>query len=320
MHNLVKLSFALVILLLLLSTATYTWFALSRTPTVNNMEIYINSPVGLSLSWTANDYSDEVRHLDFGERFPNLSVLKPVTYSYNEDGFYAARFGIDGRMESADVRLDDARNTNRGADGGYYVKASFYASADANVDVSLLGTDNRSGTYVIGTPLWDEEEIIHVNGGGGAQYAIRMGLRITPLLSDGTEDKENARFIVYEPNAINHVNFDGDYINEYISTPSIDKDRDTLVPDDRLIRQATTLWIEADPVQKDVVVYKHGDFLDDTYLFSLKEGEQVKIDLYLWLEGQDPDCTNHIGNEARIFSSIQFHVETKNQGGLEEIQ
>ena len=186
--------------------------------------------------------------------------------------------------------------------------------------VCVLGADNKSGTYVIGTPVWDDKDIVHVNGGGGAQYAVRIGLRITPLMPNGTEDTENTRFIVYEPNDINHVNLDGDYIKEYIPTPSINKDMNSLVPNDSLIRQATTLWTEADPIQKDVVVYKHGDFLDNTYLFSLNEGEQVKIDLYLWLEGQDPDCTNHIGKESKIFSSIQFHVEAKDQGGLEEIK
>lgn len=318
-HILVKLSFVMVILLLLLSTATYTWFAISKTPTVNNMEIYINSPAGLRLSWTADDQTEGEQHLDFSEQLPVRSVLKPVTYSYDEDCFYAAKFGIDGRMQSADIRLDDAKNTNRGEQGGYYVMATFYAIADANVSVSLLSPDGKSGTYVIGTPMWNDKDVVHVNGGGGAQYAIRIGLRITPLKSDGTPYEEGARFVVYEPNAINHVNFDGDYITEYVSTPSIDEDRDALVPDKNLIRQTTTLWTEADPIQKDVVVYRHGEFLDDTHLFDLNEGQRVKIDLYLWLEGQDADCTNHIGNEARIFSSIQFHVKQNNQGGMEDI-
>ncbi len=319
-HVLVKIFFVLLILLLLLSTATYTWFAISRTPTVNNMEIYINSQAGLSLSWDLKAEDEWEQHLDYSEQFPKLSVLKPVTYSYDNDCFYAARFGFDGRVEDTDLRLDDDKNANRGELGGYYVKATFYASADANVKVSLLGPDNTTGTYVVGTPVWDDEEIVHVNGGGGAQYAIRIGLRITPILQDGALDTENARFVVYEPNATNHTNYSGEYISEYIPTPSIDEGREALIPDKDLIRQTSTLWTEADPVQKDVVVYKHGEFLDNTDLFELSEGQRVKIDMYLWLEGQDVDCTNRIGHDARIFSSIQFYAEIDNKGGMEEIK
>lgn len=319
-YILVKISFALLILLLLLSSATYTWFAISRTPTVNNMQLYINSPAGMSLSWDADGEEKWEQHLNFSEKFTVSTILKPVTYSFNEDCFYAAKFGVDGRMESIGLRLYDDRNANHGADGGYYVKSTFYATADTNIKVSLLSPDKKAGTYVIGTPVWNDDEIVHVNGGGGAQYAVRIGLRITPINSNGDLVTENARFVIYEPNAINHVNYNGDYIKEYVPTPSIDKDCSTLVPEGDLIRQDTTLWVEADPVQKDVVIYRHGNFLDDTYLFDLKEGEKVQIDMYLWLEGQDPDCSNHIGSEAKIFSSIQFHVEMTDQGGMDEIQ
>ena len=173
---------------------------------------------------------------------------------------------------------------------------------------------------MIGTPVWNEKDLVHVNGGGGAQYAIRIGLRITPLGEDGEPDSEGARFVVYEPNATNYVNYNGEFVSEYIPTPGIDKNRDTLIPEDHLIRQTSTLWTEADPVEKDVVVYKHGTFMDDVELFDLEQDQKVKIDMYLWLEGQDVDCTNRIGDAARIFSSIQFYVDIHNQGGMEEIK
>lgn len=314
-----ELFILLLILLLLLSTATYTWFAISRTPTVNNMEIYVNSNGGLSLSWEPDGGNGWGQHLDYSSRYTN-SILKPVTYSYENDCFYAARFGFDGRVESADQQLNDDQHTNRDSINGYYVKATFYGLAEGNIKVSLLSSDRGEGTYVVGTPMWDDEEIIHVNGGGGAQYAVRIGFRITPLDKNGEPNTDKTRFVIYEPNATDHVNYKGKYVSEYIPTPSVDGENNDLIPEKNLIRQSSTLWTEADPVQKDVVVYKHGKFLDDTGLFELNDGELVKIDMYLWLEGQDVDCTNRIGDMARIFSSIQFLVEFQNQSGMEEIK
>ena len=317
---LTEIFFLLLILLLMLSTATYTWFAISRTPAVNNMEIYVNSYGGMSLSWEPDGGEGWSQHLDYGRRYTDNSILKPITYSYENDCFYAARFGLDGRVESTDQRLNDDQHTNRDSISGYYVKATFYCLAEGNIKVSLSSSDQGEGTYVIGTPMWDDEEIIHVNGGQGAQYAVRIGFRITPIDENGNTDDEKARFVIYEPNAINHVNHEGNYVSEYVSTPSVDGNESGLIPENDLIRQSTTLWTEADPVQKDVVVYKHGKFMDDTALFELDDEEMVKIDMYMWLEGQDPDCTNQIGDTARIFSSIQFLVEFQDQSGMEEIK
>ena len=315
-----KIFIVLLVLLVLLSTATYTWFAISKTPVVNNAEIYINSNSGLSLSWDLNDEDGWAQELNYSERFAENSILKPVTYSYENDCFYAANIGFDGRIEGIGIKLSDEKNTNRDTVNGYYIKATFYATAEGFVKVSLASPDLGNESYVVGTPAWDDEEVIHVNGGGGAQYAIRIGLRITPLNNKGEPDEKNARFVIYEPNAINYANYKGDYITEYVPTPSIDGEGKNLVPEENLIRQATTLWTEADPVQKDVVVYKYGTFLDDAELFALDNGETVKIELYLWLEGQDDDCTNRLGEAARIFSSIRLYATANNEGGMEEIK
>jgi len=307
-------------MLLLLSTATYTWFAISKTPVVNNAEIYINSNSGLRLSWDYNNTEEWEQELIFSERFADNSVLKPVTYSHDDDCFYAANIGFDGRIDGVGVQLSDEKNSNRDTANGYYIKATFYATAEGFVKVSLASPDFQNESYVVGTPMWDDEEVIHVNGGGGAQYAIRIGLRITPLNQKGEPDEKNARFVIYEPNAVNYVNYRGDYVTEYVPTPSIDDEEKNLVPENDLIRQNTTLWTEADPVQKDVVVYKYGKLLDNADLFELENGETVRIELYLWLEGQDPDCNNRIGEAARIFSSIRFYATANNVGGMEEIK
>ena len=41
---------AIMALLLLLVAATYTWFSLSKTPRVNDMDLYVSSPSGLEIA------------------------------------------------------------------------------------------------------------------------------------------------------------------------------------------------------------------------------------------------------------------------------
>lgn len=308
----------ILILLSMLVTATYTWFTISRTPRVSNIGLYVNAPTGLMLS-TAPQGADWVRRLDYAELVPETSPLRPVTWSEQQQRFLAAQYGADGRQTGDWHPLSDEINANRDDVYGYYIKASFYATTDTSVNVSLTHAMeveegiSGSGTYLIGTPTWDAENILHSDGGNGAQNAVRIGLKITPI-EENTEIPEKSVFYIYEPNSDGHI----DDTVGYVPTPSIDG-TDSLVPENRLIRQTTTTWTEADPVQRDVVIRDMGEFETDTFIYNLKAQQIVRIDLYVWMEGQDVDCDNRIGHEARIMANVQFLAEPGGQSGLNPI-
>lgn len=318
-HILLKISLTLLVLILLLSSATYTWFAISKTPQVNDMAIYINSNMGMDISWDYKDEDGWGQHLDYSKKFPEKTVLKPVTYSYEDKCFFATRFGVDGRVSDIGQLLSDDRHTNRSDMYGYYVKVTFYVKSTDDVTVSLLDADRHTGTYVAGTPVWNGENLLHTDGGGGAQYAVRIGFRITDLDMFRNPVESSERFVIYEPNCVNYESPDGTYIDTYKPTQSLDE-LNGISKKPHTIRQSATSWTEKDPVQMNKVEYKYGEFLDDTTLFELEAGVVTKIDMYLWLEGQDYDCTNLIGEEAEILSSIQFFATEKGQSGMDEIR
>lgn len=307
----------ILILMTLMVTATYTWFTISRTPRVSNIGLYINAPTGMVISPSPD--GGWGHRLDFSELVPQTSPLRPVTWSEEEQCFYAAQYGADGRQTGQWIKLSDRINANRDDVYGYYIKITFYATTDTDVQVKLTeamaveeGVDG-TGTYLIGTPVWDSENILHSDGGSGAQNAMRIGLRITPM-SDGVEQNDQSVFYIYEPNADTHI----DGTEGYVSTPSIDGG-ESLVPSDRLITQTTTTWTEADIVQRDVVVKDMGQFTSPTDVFQLDAMQIVKIDMYVWLEGQDVDCDNRIGHEAQIMANVQFFADPSGQSGLEPI-
>ena len=318
-HILLKISLTLLVLILLLSTATYTWFAISKTPKINDMAIYINSNMGMDISWDYNDEDGWGQHLDYSKKFPETTVLKPITYSYEDDCFFASKFGVDGRVSDIGHLLSDDRNTNRSDMYGYYVKATFYVRSTDDVKVSLLDADRQTGTYVAGAPIWDGEKLLHTDGGKGAQYAVRIGFRIRELNLFNQPDDSTEKFVIYEPNCVDYYGFDGKYIDEYSKTQYMDE-LNGISRQPRIIRQSATSWIENDPVQMNNVEYKHGEFLDDTTLFEINSGVVMQIDMYLWLEGQDIDCTNLIGDSAEILSSIQFFATEKSQSGMDDIK
>ncbi len=309
----------LLALLILLVASTYTWFALSQTPHVNDMSIYINSQQGMEIA-VMHDAPDSEwsQRIDFEQIVSGEYPLKPVTWSDRQQRFYSMRYGFDGRMTEL-FALSDEKNANRQGSEGYYVTGTFYARTDAECTVRLAeavevnGGEKGSGTYVIGKPIWDAEEIRHHDGGNNAQTAIRIGFRITHVGKDDGQPTGPSEFFIYEPSCDYHLST----AYGYFPTPSIDRTAN-LTDDDHLILQYSSSWSEADPVQRNVTIKKLGAFKSNKDLFTISPDEKIRIDLYIWLEGQDIDCVARI-DDSKILASIQFNVDYAGYHGYDEI-
>lgn len=316
--KLLVLLWMLVVLFTLTTVATYTWFTISQTPRVSDLYMFINTETGLEIS--TDPEGEWGYQLDFREMVGVTTPLRPITWSEKDQCFYAAGYGFDGRMTGTWEPLNDNQHANKKTLDGYYIKATFYARTGQDVTVSLSPAVeieegiSGSGTYLIGTPVWDSETIRHENGGQGAETAVRVGIRITPVDATGAPTDINSTFYIYEPNADGHI----DGSTGYVPTSSIDLTQ-TLVPEDRLILQSASTWTEAYPVQRTVVIKDLGEFFTEPELFKLKADNMVRIDLYIWLEGQDIDCTNAI-KEAQIMANIQFLAKVDDQSGLTPIE
>lgn len=312
--------YVLIILFTLLTVATYTWFTISRTPKVSDLGLSVNAPSGLELS--ADPLAPEwTQHLDFAELTGETAPLRPVTWSEKDQRFYAATYGFDGRMTGRWEPLTDSRNANKNNTDGYYLMGTFYARCDQKATVSLSSAieveegKKGAGTFLVGTPLWDSAQVLHNNGGSGAEMAVRIGLKLQKTDLEGNATAEDSVFYIYEPNANTHL--DGD--ENYVETPSIDGSAN-LVPEDRLITQNACTWTETNPVERSVVIYDMGEFTSDTELFRITKEELVKITVYVWLEGQDVDCTNMVGQAAQVLANLQFSAAFDSGSGLEPVK
>lgn len=319
--------YMLLVLMSLFSVASYTWFSLSQTPRVSDMNMYITTQAGLELA--ATPQGEWVQQLDFRELVDETTPLRPVTWSEQNQRFFAAAYGLDGRMlpYSSWHPLNDERNANNTTMDGYYIKTTLYARTGQNVNVNFSPAVEvsegiaGSGTYVMGKAEWDRRVAAHADLGLGAEKAVRFGMRL--LLVDTNGDPyvdpntgitaEPSDFLIYEPNCDIHA----DGSTGYRLTPSIDG-TETLVSPENLILQSGSYWTECDPIVRGEVVHHLGDFLDTPKLFYLESGKIMKIDLYIWLEGQDVDCLNSI-QKAQLIANIQFSGDTESQSGLTPI-
>lgn len=308
--------YMLLVLMLLTSVASYAWFTISQSPSVKDMQMYITSAYGLELSvdptvggWSQQiDFWDTEELKKFKETKWNFQkpVIQQITWSDANETFYAPVYGYDGRLVSffndyTDAGravigwhpLEDRSHANKATWlEGHYIKATVYARSGQITNVTLAPTEDNTAviplTYVAGNP----------NTGRGPETAVRLGFRMTNVQVDGgtiTELPETrSAMFVYEPNCDIHA--DGT-MNQYIPTDSIDNETmpglesppDTgdgpipLVPEDRLIKQR---------YPENYGTKEPGVFEANPTLFTIKPGQIVRIEIYLWLEGQDVDCSN----------------------------
>ena len=89
---------------------------------------------------------------------------------------------------------------------------------------------------------------------------------------------------------------------------------------DKIIAQDAATWEESDPVLRDHVVWTMGAFTTSAELFHMEKDTMMRVEVYIWLEGQDVDCTNRIGDAAEILANIQFVGETGQHPGLTPIE
>lgn len=304
----------------LLVCASFAWFSVSATPNVGDMSIFVNAPTGLQLALQYNaEDEDWGQNISFSDLVSEDAPLRPVTWSDEEQCFKAIRYGTDGRQTNSLKVLTDEKNANRTDDDQYYIVGVYYARTDSDTTVSLADAKTLSGgvygagTYVIGTPEWNENTGAHTNAGGGAQYAIRVGFRMTQVDPNTGRAVGDSTFLIYEPNADEHLG----YGTQYFDTRSTDG-TETLVDRDRLIVQSTSTWAEADPAQRDVTVKTLGDFVTEKKLFEIKAGQIVRIEMYIWIEGQDIDCYG-LPEGAKLTANIQFSSSASSQSGMEDI-
>lgn len=297
----IQLFISLLLLLPVTTMSTYTWFSISRTPSVNDMQINVNANDGLLLAWV-RDADEWLPSLNYEDAVTSETALRPSTYSYEEDAYYAVQYDNAGRVKSTNIKLSEEKNANRIDDQAYLVKFTFYAKSGADVGIFLADSNNGSGTFLCSALGWDSENFVNYDETTGAEFAMRIGVRIT--INDTEDDSavKDSAFVIYEPNADKHIDGSLGYVETL--TPN----GQPLAPLSAIYTQSTTTWEEKFPVQKGEVDYDFGTYFGEEKqpIVTMAANTIAKVEVIVWLEGQDIDCTNQIGTSSKIFAQIAF--------------
>jgi len=316
---------------LALTTAAYAWIGVSRVPFITNMSLSVLTENGILVTSDKDGLPDEegwATYFDVSEYFSDMVPIRPATYWPDEEGnlFHMITYDITGRTsgvkpltaENFNQKFADNPDYSRAfqnqVEGGYMCYLDLWMKTNnVSADIYLMDgeTDEEGqiigGTYCIGEPSWDEEQLIHVNSGYGLECSVRYGFEVqkTDMNGNPIGDPE---FTIYEPNCdIHPIADDG-----YIATENVVGGE--LIGTDRLITQKASVWTETDPVLADSVKYTVGEFVNNPQLLRIEKLGMVRVRIYVWIEGQDYDCKAYAAaNEVNLRANFSFGVHEQEQ-------
>ena len=273
-----------VVMAAMMSTATYAWFTLTSDATVTGMQMTAGGSSGLKVSTDNANWFDAVslEQLDPETGDPIKQVVNQITV---KDGdkvngnfvakFYKPNYSDTDVVDGVTLITDDITN--------YVAKYTYYLKSEAATELVALRTAARPSASDVtgiedGQPLYDGSFVRAIDGSdtSSAVNAVRVGI----VIGEGN----NAPMYIYEPNANGTVTG---------TAKATDSTGNTYVAN----------------VRSDVEgnITDSAEFVSDGLFTVTNAG--VKVTMYVWLEGTDPQCVNDIQADE-IEAQIQFTTVT----------
>lgn len=165
----------------MLSTATYAWFTVTSSPSVEGLELTAATKGGLEISWDSSDWSSSIDIADQPSSQTKTEKLSPVTVTddsptFKEPGSVSGSAVADGDLVAAPTDESELYKN-------YVAKYTYYIhSTGGTVSVCLAGNDSSdNGCYI-------RRKEAH-SATDKAENAIRVGFKV-----DGD-------WVIYEPNS-----------------------------------------------------------------------------------------------------------------------
>ena len=285
------------VMVAMMSTASYAWFTLSASPTVVGMQMTAAaSGGGLTIanateSGLADTYYSNIIIKDTNE----TKMLKPVTPNLETVGAFKSPI-YTGDTVTGLAAIPEADQKT------YVAKYTYWLKSTANEDGGTVGVGIIVGGQQAGnamglssgddsTPLLNGSFVRPSEKNPVAKdvdpaNAVRVGFVLTNTTSQTVRESLN-KLIIWEPNADNN-----DVAT--LAPQTVDNGINTEIENFIKLRSNT-----------DGTIVKGGSGNISDVLFTMENGKEVKIEMYVWLQGSDLQCGNEI-QAGNLEAQIQF--------------
>lgn len=282
-----------------LTSVSYAWFTMGNEANIGKLDVDVQAADGMQISHDASvtSFGSSLNMAKLDEISTNIFTNDEVTLApVSTDG----KVGTDGKLKLFQGSMDSNNKlVASAATSGQYIVFDFYVKLDKESTVYL-----DAGSYV--KDAADSEKL--------SSYAARVGFVYLGTADYDGEYKpsdatglngagiDNNVATIWEPNHLKHTSEAATTNNttkvEYSGISSIDENG---TPTKASVTTITPAYGD------DAAITEEGS--NQAALFDLPIGVS-KVRVYVWLEGEDVDCTNII-DEGHIEVLINLTKTTK---------
>lgn len=298
----------LIVSAIVLTSATYAWFSMSKQVEVDAMNLNITSPDGIQISANTTNFTTHITmdELMGGTLNPDGVTRTATRYSADEGNtnhfpdvispsssslrvtnslpiFYVGAIGDDQRASATRVASD--------ADGKYVVFDMFIKVAKAQK--VYWGTSTLTCADNADVPSAMRIGVVNCGFNAGSNADEKTAVKsVLPANSTGN------RVVIYEPLANQHTEASNTADGTYVQTKYVMAAYSGVTPTNGnyVVNSGyteTTPGIEA----------KSTDTANQNTWFNAGAGIN-RIRVYLWMEGNDVDCANDVAGAAFDFNLV----------------
>ena len=265
------------VLIILLSYATYAWLKRDWSPEILQSDMRIIAGSGLTFQFEGGDAIDSANINDLLD-LETVELRSVSSCSGKSEDFFALEYGLTGDAlkkldpakhldadEIADLKNEEGKYTLLGKKYGY-VDLTFTVSADVN---------NMSDQSVY---LGDSSKIELVDAGAVGAHDPLNAMRVS-ITVDGVTHVFLPSANGTSPVRSIHTGITNNYVDGKGYTA------DGISP------------VGAQTVSTEAEIF-NSFFEGKTALFTIAPGEQKKVNVCIWLEGVDDDCQDEVAGSA----------------------
>ena len=265
------------VLIILLSYATYAWLKRDWSPEILQSDMRIIAGSGLTFQFEGGDAIDSANINDLLD-LETVELRSVSSCSGKSEDFFALEYGLTG---DALKKLDPAKHLDakeiaalKNEEGKYTLLGKKYGYVDLTFTVSA-DVNNMSDQSVY---LGDSSKIELVDAGAVGAHDPLNAMRVS-ITVDGV-----THVFLPSANGISPVrSIHTGITNNYVDGKGYAADG--ISPAD------------AQTVSTDAKIF-NSFFEGKTELFTIAPGEQKKVNVCIWLEGVDEDCVDEVAGSA----------------------
>ena len=293
------------VLVTLLTYATYAWMKRDWTPTLreNNVKIVAGSSLVFMFD---NKVVEDVAINELMGEF----VFKSVSNSSGEsDHFFALNYSPKGEYYDSfkNLSLNELSAEDRNSTAPYTILGQKHGYVELTFKVKAPAGDNEKDKRI----YLDSDSKIGAAAQGDATKGANAvkAMRVSITVPDSENGNETTKTIIYSQDGT-HKGITNAFVEGkgYVAN---DANRYNPVGSEMLTTSVDGHKLVIAPSEQNTVKteVKSLPITDDGYLFTLKKATEEELTVRIWLEGEDANCTDEKVLGAALDILVKFAAE-----------